>query len=261
MITLLKLGGSLITNKNAEQSFNSEIMQRISNEIRAALDEDPKLKLLISHGSGSYGHFEASKHRTADGVYTQADWAGFARVAHAAAALNHLVASHLIEAGIPVLRSAPSAIAFAQDKLLTEMYLVGVQKALAHGLVPLLYGDAVFDTVLGGTIASTETILRYLAKHLSTSRILLLGEVDGVLDREGSVVPVITPQAYENIQEVLGKSRGVDVTGGMRSKVQDMLELVSQQPQIEVWICNGLREGLLQSALLGSIPIGTRIQA
>lgn len=261
MITLLKLGGSLITDKNAEQSFNAEVVQRLASEIRAALDLNTDLKLIIGHGSGSFGHFEASKHQTANGVQTQEDWLGFAHVAHAAATLNHLVAGHLIKVGIPVMRTAPSAIACAEDKALTEMHLANVYKALDHRLVPLIYGDVVFDAAIGGTIASTEMVLGYLATHLPVSRILLLGEVDGVLDSRGSVIPLITPHTLREVQDILGQSRGVDVTGGMRSKVQDMLELVLQQPQIEVWICNGLREGLLQNALVGRVPIGTRVQA
>jgi isopentenyl phosphate kinase len=59
MLTFVKLGGSLITDKRLENSFRAETAARIASEIQAALAE-MMLQLVIGHGSGSFGHVAAS---------------------------------------------------------------------------------------------------------------------------------------------------------------------------------------------------------
>ena len=52
MLIFLKLGGSLITNKNIPFSARKDTLRRLAAEISEALDTNPELKLLIGHGSG-----------------------------------------------------------------------------------------------------------------------------------------------------------------------------------------------------------------
>ena len=106
MVTLLKLGGSLITDKNKNATLRSDVLTRLASEIHNALEQNPH-PLLIGHGSGSFGHFEAKKHNTINGVQTQEQWQGFARVSTIASALNFHVANALQEAGVPILRIQP----------------------------------------------------------------------------------------------------------------------------------------------------------
>ncbi|MGB1289334.1 MAG: isopentenyl phosphate kinase, partial [Aggregatilineales bacterium] len=150
MITLLKLGGSLITNKKVERSFREATVKRLAQEIRQALDANPDLKLIIGHGSGSFGHFEATRHDTIHGVYTSADWQGFAQVATIAAELNYLVTKTLSDADIPVFRVQPSASVRTENGIVTDMTLHPIEKALENGLIPLIYGDVAMDDHRGG---------------------------------------------------------------------------------------------------------------
>jgi isopentenyl phosphate kinase len=258
MLTLLKLGGSLITDKNQRTSLRSDVLRRIAEEIVQALSEKPS-PLLIGHGSGSFGHYEAKQYKTIAGVRTSEEWHGFARVATVAAELNFHVAAALQAANVPVMRFQPSASAFAKDGNIETMALEPIRAALEHGLVPLLYGDVAFDELRGGTIISTETVFSYLANHLPVSRILLLGQVDGVWDDQKQILPSITPANFPAIQAALGSSGGVDVTGGMETKVSDMLELVQAAPYPEIFILNGLVPKRLYKALLGEAVLGTRI--
>ncbi len=259
MITLVKLGGSLITDKTIRASFREDAMQRIAQEIAGAIAQQPTMPLIIGHGSGSFGHFEAKQHNTMAGVQTPEQWRGFASVATIAAELNYLVAKVLHAAGLPIFRVQPSASAIAQDGNITQMALGNIESALARQLIPLVYGDVAFDAVRGGTIISTETIFTYLVEHLPVSRILLLGEVDGVYDLQQQVIPNITPANFEAIKPALGGSAGVDVTGGMLTKVEDMLALTQAKSALSILIFNGKTPGLLQSALLHQPILGTRI--
>ncbi len=261
MLVFVKLGGSLITDKQVERRFRAETAKRVAGEIKAALDADPDLRLLIGHGSGSFGHVAAKQFGTVDGVHSPEQWRGFAHVATVAAELNHLTAQTLDTAGIPVWRIQPSASALARDGVITEMALEPIRQALDHALVPLVYGDVALDMARGGTIISTETIFTYLANHLPVQRILLLGEVDGVYDPDGQVIPTITPEHLSTVEQALGGAAGTDVTGGMATKVRDSLALVQAIPGLSIRIMNGLVPGLLQAALLDQAQPGTLITA
>lgn len=259
MITLVKLGGSLITDKTQRSTFRADVMTRLADEIRVALDKTPDLRLVIGHGSGSFGHFEAKQYDTINGVKTSEQWRGFASVAVVAAELNYLVTKTLHTAEIPVFRVPPSASARAQDGVITHMELNTLIQAMDYHLVPLVYGDVAFDSVRGGTIISTETVFTYLVRHLPIERILLLGEVDGVYDAQKQVIEHITPNNFASIRASLGGSSGVDVTGGMITKVQDMLKLATHPPYPMVQIINGKTKNLLRDTLLGATQQGTRI--
>ena len=50
---------------------------------------------------------------------------------------------------------------------------------------------------------------------------------------------------------MLSGSHGVDVTGGMLTKVREMYTLVRSQPSLSVHLISGQREGLIEKALLG----------
>ena len=90
MLTFVKLGGSLITDKSGKTAFRAEMMDQLAGEIAAALTDMPDSQFLLGHGSGSFGHVPAKEHGTAAGVQTPQQWRGFAEVATVAAAVGFL---------------------------------------------------------------------------------------------------------------------------------------------------------------------------
>ncbi len=249
-IIFLKLGGSLITDKTGVEQERASILARLAQEIRRTREVDPQLKLLLGHGSGSFGHVHGAQHGTRQGVNTVTQWHGFAQVSAAASRLNELVMAALLEAGVPALSLQPSASALCEDGRITELAVRPVQMGLQTGLLPVVFGDVAFDTVRGGTIISTEEVMMFLAETLRPSWLLLAGETAGVLDLDGQVVPLITEANLAEIAPALGGSRGTDVTGGMAGKVRSMLDLVTAQPQMQIRIFSGLEAGQVQQTLL-----------
>jgi len=132
-----------------------------------------------------------------------------------------------------------------------------IRRALNCGLLPLVYGDVALDETWGCTIISTEQIFAYLARQLAPHRIILAGEVDGVFtgdphaDGEAIAIPEITPLNIEEVRAILSQSYGVDVTGGMLTKIETMWRLVSACPGMTVHVISGLRQGLIENALRG----------
>lgn len=260
MLVFVKLGGSLITDKRVRRAVRHEAIARISEEIAQALAENPSLQMVLGHGSGSFGHFAANAHKTAQGVQTIEQWRGFAEVAYEAAELNQIVLTALRDAGLPAMKFQPSASAKSESGKIISLDIRPIEFSLQRGLIPLVYGDVGFDELQGGTILSTEAIFFYLAQILNPERIILLGEVEGVLDTEGNVITSITLETLAEVEAALGGSGGVDVTGGMETKVKDMLALTTEVPALSIQIANGTRPGLLRDLLTHDLTSGTTLR-
>jgi isopentenyl phosphate kinase len=262
MLTFLKLGGSLITDKTRPETPRGDEIARLSVEIARALAGQDAPRLVVGHGSGSFGHVVASRYGTRQGVESPEDWRGFAEVSVVAARLNHIVLEALASAGVPVFRVQPSASALCEDGRITRMELAPIRRALDHGLVPLVYGDVALDEARGGTIISTEEIFHYLALTLKPRRILLAGDYPAVLDIRGRAIPLITRSTLTPYEAALGGSSATDVTGGMAAKVETMLRLCESVPGLTVQVFDGSQPGAVMDALLHpDFDRGTRITA
>jgi isopentenyl phosphate kinase len=260
-LVFLKLGGSLITDKKRAHTPRPDVISRVAEEIALARRETPELRLLLGHGSGSFGHVAAHKHHTREGVQGQASWLGFAEVWSEARALNQIIIEGLSAAGLPVVAFPPSAFMLSRDGIPAEWPIEGLERALGAGLVPVVNGDVVFDTVRGGTILSTEDVFSALAFALSPRRILLAGIEAGVYaDFPACLRPIeqITSASFAHVLQGISGSASVDVTGGMRQKVELMLHLTHQIPGLEALIFSGDIPGNVQNALAGRAT-GTRI--
>ena len=87
----LKLGGSLITEKTNVHTARLATIQRIAREIADGWKGHPGLRLVLGHGSGSFGHVPAHRYGTRQGVSTPAGWRGFTEVWHEARQLNQIM--------------------------------------------------------------------------------------------------------------------------------------------------------------------------
>ncbi len=261
MTTLIKLGGSLITQKDRPKHFRPAVVASIASQVRKIRQHQPELRLILGHGSGSFGHAEAAKHGTVHGVRADAERLGFAQVGAVATTLSQLVLAELIAAGLPAMRFQPSSFSRARNRKLEAIDASLLALALDQRLLPLVHGDIALDDAIGGTIISTEALFCALVGSLSVDEIILLGDVPGVLDRKGDVIPVITPHSYPSVVSQLGGASGFDVTGGMLQKVSTMVELLADFPRLNVVIAGGEQADILLDLLLRKRRRGTRICA
>jgi isopentenyl phosphate kinase len=253
--TLLKLGGSLITAKDRPRTLRPGTLSRLAAEIASAIQKRPSLRLILGHGAGSFAHVSADRHRTREGVSTPAQWQGFAEVWWDAATLNHLVIEALREAGIAAVTLPPSASVLARDGIVSRWDLQPLKNALSSGLLPVIYGDVIFDSQRGGTILSTEDLFMHLARQLQPSRMLLAGIEPGVWEdypQRKRLIPQVTSHNLAKIAATLGGAGATDVTGGMRSKVEQCLVLSQEISDLEIMIFSGDKPGTLLDVLLGA---------
>lgn len=275
-LVFLKLGGSLITDKTKPYTPLLDVMDDLSRQIATTLQTQPNLRLVLGHGAGSFGHVAASEYKTRDG-YPQASplthrerdqteenyWKGFAEVWYQAASLNRYMMEALRKAGLKTIALPPSSNVIASDGQVAVWETTPIRMALAVGIVPVIFGDVVFDEIRGGTILSTENLFAYLVRALHPDRVLLAGLEDAVwadFPARTRKIDRITPQSFDDIKHGVGKSAAADVTGGMEAKVKEMLDLVQDNSGMKVQIFSGTNSENIMRALKGEL-LGTEISA
>ena len=263
MLFFLKLGGSLITEKDKPYTAREDILRQIAAEIKQARQEFPEMQLLLGHGSGSFGHVSAKKYKTRDGVETPVEWQGFQNVWRDARKLNQIVIETFSDYCLPVIAFPPSSAIICSDHQVKSWDIQPIQKALKSGLIPLVYGDVIFDETLGGTILSTEELFFDLAPHLNPDKILLAGKEKGVWEdfpQRTKLIKLINKKNLSQIKDSLKGSEYTDVTGGMLEKVSSMLQILENLPQTEILIFSGEHKGEMLQTLSGCNP-GTLISS
>jgi isopentenyl phosphate kinase len=258
-VVFLKLGGSLITDKSRPHTPRPDVLSRLADEIKRVIEELPGFQLIIGHGSGSFGHVPGKRYGTRQGVRTSEQWRGFSEVWYEASSLTRIVVESFYRAGLPVISFSPSASAISQDGKVLSWELKPLMAALQAGLLPVVHGDVVFDTLRGGTILSTEDLFEHLANELHPERILLAGIEAGVWADYpicSQLLREITPADIDQIFPSLGGSAQVDVTGGMASKVQQSMRLIVEHPNLIIQIFSGDHPGNVLRALMGE-KLGT----
>ena len=255
----LKLGGSLITDKNQPETPRLDVLRRVAHEIAAARASQPGLQLLLGHGSGSYGHQAASRFHTHLGAASETEWLGFVEVWRVANLLNRLVVDALLEAGMPAISFPPSASAVTEAGEIIELASEPIARALSAGLLPVVAGDVAFDRQRGSTIISTERVFARLADSLRPTHLLLAGVDRGVFADYPQNKRIFDRLRESDLRPLtITGSAATDVTGGMADKVRQALAMARAVPGLQVRVFSGAEPGAIQSALTGE-TVGTLI--
>ncbi len=262
----LKLGGSLLTDKTKPESLRAELARDLCKQIAQVWHSQPGMRLLLGIGSGSFGHFPAQQYDLSQGAQHKNAWYGVALTADSAARLVRQIIAWLLEFDLPAWCLQPGARWTTSEKRIASSDDWIVVQAVLNGLLPVVHGDVMLDSRQEVAIASTEEVFRHLVPHLRPSRILLAGEVPGVLrdPRQGSVpvnvIPWLEASDLIQLRSSLGESRGTDVTGGMAAKVMKCLEITQAYPSTTIHIFDGQPAGALQRVMLDpDAEGGTRI--
>ncbi len=259
-IYFIKVGGSLITDKQVANSVREHALQKIAFEVYRATQLG--VKLVIGHGAGSFAHVPAHRYQTHKGILTEESFQGLAAVAHAAKQLNQIVMEALLLAGVNAVSISPLSTMGASNFELESIDTRSIEQVLQMDMIPVVYGDAILDKKRGCTIFSTERVLGYLAIDLqkrgyTAAQIIHCGRTNGVYDLSGNTIPLITQDNYKEYESMLTGSDGVDVTGGMLHKVNEALSLAKQG--IPGLIIDGIEHGSLSDAISGKPVLGTAI--
>jgi len=259
-LIFIKLGGSVITDKSGEYVARKGNIARLAGEIKSAL-EKTNTKIVIGHGAGSFAHIPASIYKTKEGLINDKSLFGMSVTEEAARWLNGIVIKEFISQKLPVFPFSPASFLISDAKVYSKSYLDPIKKALQIGVIPVVYGDVILDRQIGCTIFSTEKIFSILSKDLRKDykiRIIYVTDVDGVYDKNGRTISVISDKNINRLKSGIAGARGVDVTGGMLHKVEESLALAGETG-IKTLIVNGTKMNRLKKAILDVKFEGTLI--
>lgn len=261
-VVLVKLGGSLITDKRRPETARTDVIERLARELE---ELDPsEVRLVLGHGSGSFGHVAAARHGIHEGVETPEKLLGVTETQDRAATLNRVVIGALRRSGVPAFSLAPSSFLVSAGGVPAELWIAPLLDALRLGMLPVVHGDVVMDRELGASISSTEAVFLALAERLQARDVIVrrsiwLGETDGIYDSRGVTIEKLPLDAVGEVLDRLEGASGTDVTGGMRHRLETAASLA--ELGVESWIANGLEPGVLGQILKGRWAKGTRVLA
>jgi len=250
---VVKLGGSVITEKSRAFSVRRGTLARIARELSGSREG-----LVVVHGGGSFGHPVAKRYGLAEGFRDRRQLRGLAETHMAMVRLNSEVVRAMISSGIPAVSVQPSACMTTRDGRIARAELSPLRRMLSLGLVPVLFGDVVPDERRGFSILSGDQIVAFLAVRLRARRVVVGADVDGVFtadprrNRDAELLRRVTPA---DLQRMRFSSPEVDVTGGMAAKLRELFYPASRGIHAE--IVNATRPGVLARAIRGESNLGT----
>ncbi|MEB3758778.1 MAG: isopentenyl phosphate kinase family protein [Desulfurococcales archaeon] len=245
---IVKLGGSVITEKDKAMKINYDSLCRIGSYLRKNM---PKI---IVHGGGSYGHY------IVHGILEKKkrlDYTDLPLISYVMDTLNREVIKCLQDYGLPVVSFPPHSICSIKNNEL-ECETGTLKRIVEKGLIPVLYGDAVVST--GGIeILSGDTLMVFLAREYGLRKLVFLTDVDGVyvnMDKK-TIIKHLNLRDPRSQLAFLRESNNIDVTGGMRAKIESLKNLPSGTL---VYIVNGRKESHLSKVFVEGENPGTLIE-
>ena len=209
---VVKIGGAAITEKGRKHTVKATELEGCLDAVASAEKE-----IIVIHGAGSFGHFEAAEIRASNFA------TAFAATRRAVTRLNRIIVDGLCDRGVPAVTISP----FACDDLVGHL-----REALERGLCPVTHGDALLTTH-GHRILSGDDIAAAIAP--AAERVIFVTDVDGVYDHDprhfsnAVLFPTISRRDTVVITGA-GDDDRVDVTGGMRGKLRAAFTIAQTTP-------------------------------
>ena len=238
-IKILKIGGSVLTDKTRLETARIEAIERIASEVAKHAR-----RLILVHGAGSFGHIHAKNF----GLTERFSPEGVLETHRSVVRLNDLLVEGLRVCGASPVPVHPLSSTVLADGRIDIMEVGPVVEMVDRGLLPVLHGDVAMDRMRGAGIVSGDQLVSHMARVLRPEMVALGTAADGVIF-EGEVLPVVRREDLPRIWSQLGGSNGVDVTGGMRGKIRELLDLADEG--VSSVIFNAAKPGMVERILRG----------
>ena len=248
----------MATHKNRVGiSVRKTLLKKIARAIKQA-QKKKNFDLILIHGAGSVGHQMAHRYGLRDGTKKDTTkWSGALQTRVMDQKLNNTIAESFVSEGLRVVSAHTATLVIQNNKTISSFNLEIIKEALEQNCIPLLYGDMVFDKILGMTICSGDTLAPYLAKKLHAQKILFATDVSGIFDKDpylhknARLVEKIDLHEIDKKNNIeLSASHNLDVTGGLAGKIKNIA--LKHDPSLQsIEIFNGLKENNYDRALTG----------
>jgi len=257
---IVKLGGALVTYKNDYCKPNTKIIEELGDTLYTCWSK-LKGRLILVLGGGSYGNAVPHRYNLVD---SSQDWrtVDLSMMTVKTLELMSLVTGIFRERGIPCYPFQTSSYLVTHNGDPRHYWIDPIKHALSLGLLPVLSGDLVFDSAKGFVIFSSDRIPELFVDSLPLKRVVMLTNVPGVVNYsagDSDIIRRVTGKDRKLLLSNAGASGHLDVSGGMRNKVEALLRLADMG--VESVICDGGTPSLLPCALFDRDPPGTFIES
>lgn len=240
---LIKLGGSIITNKQKPLTPNISAINKIAAQLKKVREP-----IIIVHGGGSFGHYWSVRYdmHTKPAKYSKK---GVAVVKNSMVELNKIILDSFLKNELNPYCLPPTDFMFsdkADAKKVKE-----IARIAKDGLVPVSYGDVLWHGKNKFYILSGDRIMEILAKILKPRLAIFVLNVDGVYS---------DMKTKKLLYEIKGQETAIsevemDVTGGMTRKIKEAMMI--SKGGIDVFLVNGNKPERIVNAIKGKKFEGT----
>ena len=165
---LVKLGGSVITEKSNLKVFDSVSTEALAKELASYKGE-----IIVVHGAGSFGHPEAKRYNLNKGYHDDSQLVGVAEVQRDVRYLNRMVLDALLFAGIKPVSIPPGSVCRCRAHAIEELGIGLFKDYLDLGMAPVTFGDVVLDNETKFCICSGDQLMMELAHAFNPEKIIL----------------------------------------------------------------------------------------
>jgi isopentenyl phosphate kinase len=232
---LIKLGGSIITNKQRPLSARTSAIDKIAKQLKKI--QEP---FIVVHGGGSFGHYWSVKY----GMHTKParyDLRGVSIVKNSMIELNKIVLDCFVKNKLAPYCLPPTDFMDGDKPIPSKVK--EIKKIAESGLIPVTYGDALWYGGKKSYILSGDRIMGIVAKSLRPRLAVFVLNVDGLY------ADLKTKKLIHNMKDDQVSIQGIsmDVTGGMKRKVQEATRI--SKMGLKVFFVNGNKPERITDAI------------
>ncbi len=240
---LIKLGGSIITNKGKPLSPRKKTIDNILKEIGKI-----KEPVIIVHGGGSYGHYWSVKYD----MHTKpakTNPKGVAIVKNSMVELNKIILDSAVKNRINSYCLPPTD--FMNGNKAIKSKILTINDISKSGLTPITFGDALWFGQKKSYILSGDVIMTTIGKILKPRLSLFVLDVDGIYS------DLKTKRLIHDFKKEKPeiKNNKMDVTGGMTRKITEANNMA--KAGLKIFFVNGNKPKRITDAISGKRFEGT----
>ena len=232
---LIKLGGSIITNKQKPLTPNLPAINKIASQLKKI--EEP---IVVVHGGGSFGHYWSVKYNmhTKPGKYNKK---GVSVIKNSMVELNKIILDSFLRHNLNPYCLPPTDFMSGNKPDLKKIR--NIAEIAKEGLVPISYGDALWHGKNKFYILSGDRIMGILSRILKPRLVVFVLNVDGVYS---------DMKTRKLLYEIKGEKASIsevkmDVTGGMGRKIEEAITI--SKTGINVFLVNGNKPNRIVDAV------------
>lgn len=222
-LTIIKLGGALITDKTKPYTLRKRVLKRVSKEIADVLGP-----CVIVHGVGSFGHVPVIKRKLYEGFKELSQLPDLSQTMLEVFDLRMAVTRALQEAELAPVVFLPSNIFFMTNGEISGHFSGGYRQYLSLGMTLLFSGDMCADTQRGFSVCSGDKVVQLLALLLHPERVIFATDVAGIftadpkLEPKSELIPEIALSRIHEFEKLADEAVTPDITKGMRGKLEEI---------------------------------------